>query len=77
MSKSLWSDCENGVDIIKEYFREQMRFIQSATEKKIEQINKLNDDLIEIIKEYERKCIESYLNENQSKHFIKEEINRE
>ena len=45
-----------------------------STEKKIEQINKLSDELIAFIKEYERSCIESYLNKNKPS--IKEDINK-
>jgi hypothetical protein len=69
----LWSDCENGTDIIRDYCNEQIRLIQISTENKIEQINKLSDELIEFVKEYERTCIESYSNKNKSK--IEEDIN--
>ena len=41
--KLFCSDYENGTDIIKEYCNEQIRLIQSSTENKIEQINKLNE----------------------------------
>ena len=40
----------------------------------MEQINKLNDELISFLIEYERSCIESYLNKN--KPLIKEDINK-
>jgi len=73
--KLFCSDYENGTDIIKEYYcNEQIRLIQLSTEKKIEQINKLSDELIAFIKEYERSCIESYLNKNKPS--IKEDINK-
>ena len=65
---------ENGTDIITEYCNEQIRLIQLSTENRIEQINKLNYELIEYVKEYERSCIESYLNKN--KPTIKEDINK-
>jgi hypothetical protein len=66
ISQLLWSDCENGVDIIREYFNEQIRFIQISAENKIEQINKLSDELIEFLRKYEKECIQSYLNNNKS-----------
>ena len=70
----LWSDCENGNDIIREYCNEHIRLIQLSTENKIEQINKLSDELIAFVREYERTCIESYSNKNKS--VIKEDINK-
>lgn len=73
ISKLLFSDCENGHDIISEYCNEQIRLIQLSTENKIEQINKLSDELIAFIREYERKCVESYLN---NKKLIKVEIDK-
>ena len=53
---------DNGIDKIKEHCDEQIRLIQLSTENRIEQINKLNDELIEIIRDFERKCIQSFLN---------------
>lgn len=44
-----------------------------STENKIEQINKLSDELIAFVKEYEKTCIESYQDKNKS---IKEDINK-
>ena len=41
LAKTLFSDCENGVDLIKEYCMEQIRLVQLAAEYKIEQIQKL------------------------------------
>ena len=70
----LWSDCENGNDIIREYCNEQIRLIQLSTENKIEQINKLSDELIAFVREYERTCIESYSSKNKS--IINEDINK-
>jgi hypothetical protein len=55
---------ENGIDKIKEYCFEQIRLIQLSTENRIEQINKINDELIETIREYERKCIQYFLDKN-------------
>ena len=66
ISQLLWSDYENGVDIIKEYFNEQIRLIQLSTENKIEQIHTLSDELIAFIREYEKDCIQSYLNKHES-----------
>jgi hypothetical protein len=54
-------DCENGINTIREYCNEQIRLIQLSTENKIEQMNKLSDELIAFVREYERKCVESYL----------------
>ncbi len=71
--KIIWNDCENGTDIIREYCNEQIRQIQLSTENKIEQINKLSDELIEFVKDYERKCVESYL---KKKNPMKEELNK-
>jgi hypothetical protein len=73
ITKLLCSDYENGHDIIKEYCNEQIRLIQLSTENKIEKINKLSDELIAFVREYEKKCIESYSTKNKS---IKEEINK-
>jgi hypothetical protein len=82
--KMLKNDCENGIDKIKEYCDEQIRLIQLSTENRIEQINKLNEKLIKIIREYERKCVQSLLNKNDqikqsldklvgdAAHFVKE-----
>ena len=58
----LKNGCENGIEKIKEHCDEQIRLIQLSTENRIEQINKLNDELIEIIRDFERKCIQSFLN---------------
>jgi len=71
--KLIWSDCENGHDIIKEYCNEQIRLIQLSVENKIEKINKLSDELIEFVRDYEKKCIESY---SDTKNSIKEETNK-
>jgi hypothetical protein len=69
--KLFCSDYENGNDVIKEFCNEQIRLIQLSTENKIEQINKLSDELIAFVKEYERMCIESYSNKSM---LIKEDI---
>jgi hypothetical protein len=61
-AKLLWSECENGVEIIKEHYNEQIRLIQLSTESKIEQMNKLSDELIAFIREYEKE----YLNKHES-----------
>ena len=68
--KLIWSDCENGHDIIKEYCQS---IIQLSVENKIEKINKLSDELIEFVRDYENKCIESY---SDTKNSIKEETNK-
>ncbi len=62
LARSLKFKFENGTDTIKEYCDEQIRLIQLSTENKIEQIYKLNNNLIKLIREYETKCIQSYLN---------------
>lgn len=69
----LWFESENGIDIIKEHCNELIRFIQLSTEEKIEQINKLSDELILFIKDYEGKCTQSFLTRNES---IKKSINK-
>jgi hypothetical protein len=74
ITKLLLHDFENASDIITEYCNEQIRLIQLSTENKIEQINKLNDELIAFVKEYERMCFESYSNKNNAT--IKEDINK-
>ena len=73
ITKLIWHDCVNGTDIFREYFNEQIRLIQLSTQNKIEQINKLNDELISYIKGYERSCIESFSKKNKS---IKEDLNQ-
>jgi len=72
--KLVWHDFENGTDIISEYCNEQIRLIQLSTENKIEQINKLSEELIAFVKEYERTCIVSHININ--KPTIKEDIDK-
>jgi len=71
--KIIWYDCDNGTDIIREYCNEQIRQIQLSTENKIEQMNKLSDELIKFVREYEKKCVESYLKKKNS---LKEELNK-
>ena len=66
LEKLLLFDLDNGIEIIQEHCMEQIRLIQLSTENKIEQINKLNNELIEVIKKYEKKCIQSFLNRNDS-----------
>jgi len=73
IGKIIWYDCENGTDTIREYCKEQIRLIQLSTENKIEQMNKLSDELIAFVREYERKCVESYLKKKNS---LKEELNK-
>ena len=72
----LCSGCENGNDLITEYCNEQIRLIQLSTENKIEQINKLSDELIAFVREYEKNCIKSYSNKNKSvKEYLNQTIN--
>jgi hypothetical protein len=66
ITQLLCYDCENGADIIRDYCDEQIRIIQLSTENRIEQINKLSDELIAFIKKYEKTCIESYSMKKQS-----------
>jgi len=66
LEKLLLIDLDNGIEIIQEHCMEQIRLIQLSTENKIEQINKLNNELIGVIKKYEKKCIQSFLNRNDS-----------
>jgi len=65
--------CEDGTDLIAEYCNEQIRLIQLSTENKIEQMNKLSDELIAFVREYERTCIELYSNKNKT---VKEYLNK-
>jgi hypothetical protein len=59
--KQIQNNYEHDSDLIIEHCNEQIRLIQLLTENKIEQINKLNDELIAFVREYERTCIESYI----------------
>ena len=52
LTKSLKLESENGTDLIKEHFDEQLRRIQLSTENKIEQIYKSNDKLVVKVKQY-------------------------
>jgi hypothetical protein len=71
IAQTLGSDYETGTYLITEYCNEQIRLIQLSTENKIEQINKLSDQLIAFVKEFERNFIEYYLDKNK---LLKEEI---
>jgi hypothetical protein len=73
LAKILVFDSENGIEMIKEHCIEQVRLIQLSTETKIEQIYKLNEELIELVQQYERKCIQFFLSKNER---IKEKINK-
>ena len=54
-------DCENGIDKIKDHCAEQRRLVQLTTEKKLQQINNLNENFIKEIDNYEQECIQFYL----------------
>jgi hypothetical protein len=71
--KILKNGFDNGIDKIKEHCTEQIRLIQLSTENRIEQINKLNDELIKIIRDYERKCIQSFLDRSDE---IKQSVDK-
>ena len=73
MAQVLGSDYENGTYLITEYCNEQIRLIQLSTENKIEQINKLSDELIAFVREFERNFIKYYLDKNK---LLKEDINK-
>ncbi len=66
LARSLSFESDNGIEIIKEHCMEQIRLVNLCTENKIEQINNLNKELIQIIRNYEIKCIQSFLNKNDS-----------
>ena len=66
LTESFKFDNETLIGKIKEHCMEQIRLIQLSTENKIEQINKLNDELIQKVTDYETKCIESLLKKNES-----------
>jgi len=53
IAQTLGSDYETGTYLITEYCNEQIRLIQLSTENKIEQINKLSDQLIAFVKEFD------------------------
>lgn len=59
-------DTDFCINLIQEHFTEQIRLVQLSTENKIDKINNLNDKLIEAFKNYEKKCIESFLSRNES-----------
>jgi hypothetical protein len=57
---------ENGADKIKEHCIEQRRLVQLSTEKKIEKINKINEELINQINDFESQCIISFSKKENS-----------
>ena len=52
-------DLNNSEFKIKEHCLELRRLVQLSTEKKISEINRLNQDLIDQIDDYETKCLKS------------------
>jgi hypothetical protein len=74
LTESFKFDNETLIGKIKEHCMEQIRLIQLSTENKIEQINKLNDELIQKVTDYETKCIESLLKKNEP--VIKEQMTK-
>jgi len=64
------------IDIIKEHCMEQINLIQLSTEKKIEQLNKLNEQFIGIVKHYETKCVQSVLFQNKNESVIRVQMNK-
>jgi hypothetical protein len=62
LASQLIFDFENGAEMIKDHCAEQRRLVQLATEKRIEEINDVNQLLIEQIDRYETEHIQIYLN---------------
>ncbi len=77
LAKSIILDTDFGVNLIQEHFTEQIRLVQLSTENKIDKINNLNDKLIEAFRNYEKKCIESFLSRNESINMKKNTVLRE
>jgi hypothetical protein len=65
LASQLAFDFENGVDKIKDHCTEQRRLVQLSTEKRIEEINKINQFLIEQIDLYETEWIQNYSNKKR------------
>lgn len=65
-SKSIQFNTDKLIDIIKEHCLDQINLIQLSTEKRIEQIQQLNEEFIQIVKDYEIKCIQSLSNKNET-----------
>ncbi len=57
---------ENGADQVKEYCQEQRRLVQLATEKKIQELQTINEKLIKEIDEFETESIDTLLNGNET-----------
>ena len=72
LTESFKFDNETLIGKIKDHFMKQIQLLQLSTENKIEQLNKLNDELIQKVKDYEAKCIDSLLKKNES--IIKEQL---
>ncbi len=71
LERLMWTN-ENGIDEIKTYCLEQKRLIQLNTEKKIQEINDLNESLIQLIDLYEKEKIEQYNKDENVNKFINE-----
>jgi len=73
MSRELKDNLDNGVDYIKEHCNEQRRRSQLSTEKKMKELNDLNEETMKRIAEYEEKCIQTYKVKDES---LKVKINQ-
>jgi hypothetical protein len=73
LTRELKCDFENGSDKIKEHCNEQRSLVQLATENTIEELNKINEELITQIDNFEIECIKCYSVIDNS---FKEKLNR-
>jgi hypothetical protein len=73
LTRELKFNFENGSDKIKEHCNEQRRLVQLATENTMEELNKINEELITEIYNFEIECIKCYSAIDVS---FKEKLNR-
>jgi hypothetical protein len=73
LKRELKFNFENGSDKIKEHCNEQRRLVQLATENTMEELNKINEELITEIDNFEIECIKCYSAIDVS---FKEKLNR-
>ena len=60
-AKELKYQGKDGIEKIRQHYEEQKRQVQLTTERKIKEVTKVNDELIQKVNDYEKKCIQAFL----------------
>ena len=66
LRKELNFDLKNGNDNVKSYCNEQKRSVQLSFEKKMQELNDLNEAFIKQIDDYEEDCIKQNKKANKA-----------